>query len=107
MGKRIGLAFALCAAACSPAATPTATLRDPVRGALAEATIPIGGGPFTDLAMSPDGTRMCVAGSEFGFYGVDGKCLPSDQPSVMPIGCLAARGYFYDLQAQRGLLVYD
>src|SRR5260221_634191 len=61
---------------------------DPGMGVAAEAIIDIGPGPFTDLAMSVDGTRMCVGGSRFGFYGLDGKCLPDGPPTVEPLACL-------------------
>src|SRR5262245_29235388 len=74
-------------------------------GVAAEAVIQVGGGRFTDFAINPAGMRMCIAGSEFGFYGLDGKCLPDGPPSVTPVKCLAARHYFYSLDQQ--LLVYN
>jgi hypothetical protein len=88
------MCFALAVGCSDSGSAPT--VPDP-NGVEPEAIIDIGPGPFTDLAMSVDGTRMCVGGSRFGFYGLDGKCLPDGPPAVEPFACLSARGYFYSL----------
>src|SRR5262245_41047868 len=100
---KLGLACLLLIG-CSDGNQAPGTPPDP-NGVAAEAVIQIGGGPFTDLAINPDGMRMCIAGSEFGFYGLDGKCLPPGPPSVVPVKCTAAWPHIYSLDQQ--LLVYD
>ena len=104
--KRLALACALSIGCNAGAPTTTLVPLPPDgNGVEAESTIPIGGGPFTDLAINPDGLFMCVGNSQFGFYGLDGKCLPDGAPAVVPRDCFAARHFFYSLRDQ--LRVYD